>query len=206
MIVTVTLLVTSVALTGCSKPAASGNPATTGPSGSSPSAGSDGPTDSPSPDVSETPSNLFEFTVDGAGPYQLDETLTSLRAAGLDQIVAGAAPCPNTTTARGTGKWKNVVLSFHADGTLYMVTNRGIDLPTPSGAYLGTSLAQLKKIYAGVTGQDLTRAGGNPAFLVTTLSGRGIIFELDPAKNVSVMRAGDSTYLKAAFVGGANYC
>jgi hypothetical protein len=86
------------------------------------------------------------------------------------------------------------------------VTNRGIDLPTPSGAYLGTPLTQLKKIYAGVTGQDLTRAGGNPAFLVTTLSGRGILFELDPGKNVSTMRAGDSTYLKAAFMGGANYC
>jgi hypothetical protein len=144
--------------------------------------------------------------VDGAGPYQLDETLTSLRAVGLDQISAGAAPCPSNTTARGTGKWKDVLLSFHSDGTLYLVTNRGIDLPTPSGAYLGTPLTQLKKIYAGVTGQDLTRAGGNPAFLVTTLSGRGILFELDPGKNVSTMRAGDSTYLKAAFMGGANYC
>jgi hypothetical protein len=206
MIVTSTLLVASVALTGCSKPAAIGNPGPSGPSGSTPSAGSDGPTDGASPDVSETPSNLFEFTVDGAGPYQLDETLQSLRAAGLDQISAGAAPCPSNTTARGTGKWKDVLLSFHADGTLYMVTNRGLDLPTPSGVYLGTPLTQLKKIYAGITGQDLTRAGGNPAFLVTTLSGRGIIFELDPGKNVSVMRAGDSSYLKAAFVGGANYC
>lgn len=206
MIVTSTLLVASVALTGCSKPAATGNPGPSGPSGSTPSAGSDGPTDGPSPDASDTPSNAFEFTVDGAGPYQLDATLISLRPVGLDQISAGAAPCPNTTTARGTGKWKDLVLSFHADGTLYMVTNRGIDLPTPSGAYLGTPLTQLKTIYAGITGQDLARAGGNPAFLVTTLSGRGILFELDPGKNVSAMRAGESSYLKAAYMGGANYC
>jgi hypothetical protein len=205
MIVTVTLLVTAVALTGCSKPAASGNP---GPTGSSPGTGatSDAPSDGPSPDVSATPSNLFEFTVDGAGPYQLDETLVSLRAAGLEQITAGAAPCASNTTARGSGKWKDVLLSFHSDGSLYLVTNKSVDLPTPSGAYLGTPLAQLKKIYAGITGQDLTRAGGNAAYLVTTLSGRGILFELDPGKNVLTMRAGDSSYLKAAFMGGANFC
>lgn len=207
MIVTVTLLVTAVALTGCSKPAASGNPAPTG-SDPGPGATSDAPSDGPSPAVSgsATPSNLYEFTVDGAGPYQLDETLQSLRAAGLEQITAGAAPCASNTTARGSGKWKDVLLSFHSDGTLYLVTNKSIDLPTPSGAYLGTPLAQLKKIYAGVTGQDLARAGGNAAFLVTTLSGRGILFELDPGKNVLTMRAGDSTYLKAAFTGGANFC
>src|SRR5262249_4622757 len=123
MIVTSTLLVASVALTGCSKPAATGNPGPSGPSGSTPSAGSDGRAGGPSPAVSATPSDAFEFTVDGAGPYQFEETLTSLRSAGLDQISAGAAPCPSNTTARGTGKWKDLTLSFHADGTLYMVTN-----------------------------------------------------------------------------------
>ena len=201
MIVTATLLVAAVALAGCTKKAAPGTPP---PAGSDTTSGTD-ITDSPSPDVSETPSNLVEFTVDGAGPYQLGETLTSLRAAGLDQIVAGAAPCSQNTTARGTGKWKDVYLSFHADGMLYLVTNKGIDLPTPSGAFLGTPLAQLKKIYAGVTGQDLTQATKS-AFLITTLSGRGILFELDPSKSVSLMRAGDPTYLKAAFLGGGNFC
>src|SRR5262249_50809538 len=163
------------------------------------------PTDSASPGASQDPANVYEFSVDGAGPYQLDATLVSLRSV-VDQINAGAAPCPSNTTAKGTGKWKDLVLSFHEDGTLYMVTNRAIDLPTPSGVYLGTPLAQVKKIYAGITGQDLTRVGGNPAYLVTTLSGRGILFELDPGGNVSTMRAGESTYLKAAYLGGATYC
>jgi hypothetical protein len=199
MIVTATLLVAAVALAGCTKKTPTGAPPPSGPS-----AGTD-TTDNPSPGVSETPSNAFEFTVDGAGPYQLGETLTSLRSVGLDQIVAGAAPCSQNTTARGTGKWKDVYLSFHADGTLYLVTNKGIDLPTPSGAFLGTPLAQLKKIYAGVTGQDLT-FGTNGAYLVTTLSGGAILFELDPSKSVSAMRAGNGTYLKAAYLGGGNFC
>jgi hypothetical protein len=200
MIVTATLLVAAVALAGCTKKA---TPRTAPPTGSA-SAGTD-VTDSPSPDVSETPSNLFEFTVDGAGPYQLGQTLTSLRPAGLDQIVAGGAPCPQNTTARGTGKWKDVYLSFHADGTLYLVTNKGIDLPTPSGVFLGTPLTQVKKIYAGITGQDLT-VGTKAAYLVKTLSGGGILFELDPSQSVLLMRAGDSTYLKAAYLGGGNFC
>jgi hypothetical protein len=204
MIVSVTLLVTGMTLTGCSKPASTGGSGPTGPSAAGPSG--DGPTDSASPAASEDPTKVYEFTVDGAGPYQLDETLVTLRAAGLDQINAGAAPCPNNTTARGTGKWKDLLLSFHGDGTLYMVTNRAIDLPTPSGVYLGTPVAQVKKIYAGITGQDLTRGGGNPAYLVTTLSGRGILFELDPGGNVSTMRAGESSYLKAGYLGGALYC
>jgi hypothetical protein len=201
MIVTATLLVAAVALAGCTKKAATGTPP---PTGSDTTTGTD-TTDSPSPGVSETPSNLFEFTVDGAGPYQLGESLTSLRAAGLDQILSGAAPCPQNTTAHGSGKWKDVTLSFHSDGIVYLVTNKGIDLPTPSGAFLGTPLAQLKKIYAGITGQDLT-SGTNAAYLVTTLSGRGILFELDPSKSVSVMRAGDGTYLKAAYLGGGKFC
>jgi len=198
MIVAVTLVVAAV-LGGCSKKPATGAP---GPAGSGPA--STAGTDEPSPDASETPSNLFEFTVDGAGPYQLDATLVSLRSQ-LDQVVGGNPPCTANTTARGTGKWKDVLLSFHPDGTLYLVTNKGIDLPTPSGAYLGTPLAQLKTIYAGVTGQDLTR-GTNSAYLVTTLSGRGILFELDPSKSVSAMRAGDGTYLKAGYLGGGTFC
>ena len=200
MIVAVTLVVTAVALGGCTKKAVSGVPV---PEGSSPSTTTTG-TEEPSPGATETPSNLFEFTVDGAGPYQLDQTLLSLRPM-LDQVVGGNPPCTANTTARGTGKWKDVLLSFHPDGTLYLVTNRAIDLPTPSGAYLGTPLAQLKKIYAGITGQDLTR-GTNSAYLVTTLSGRGILFELDPSKSVSAMRAGEGTYLKAGFLGGGTFC
>jgi hypothetical protein len=198
MIVAAALAVT-MALGACGKKAATDAPGT---GGSNPATATG--TDEPSADATETPSNLFEFTVDGAGPYQLGETLISLRTQ-LDQVVGGNAPCTQNTTARGTGKWKDVQLSFHQDGMLYLVTNKGIDLPTPSGAYLGTALADLKKIYAGVGGQDLTR-GTNSAYLVTTLSGRGILFELDPSKSVSVMRAGDGTYLKAGFLGGGTYC
>src|SRR5262249_39745374 len=98
MIATVTLLVTAVALGGCSRKAATGAPGPTGPGPSTSATG----TDEPSPDVSETPSNLFEFTVDGAGPYQLDQTLLSLRPM-LDQVVGGNPPCTANTSAHGTG-------------------------------------------------------------------------------------------------------
>jgi hypothetical protein len=83
--------------------------------------------------------------------------------------------------------------------------NRSPSVPTPSGAWLGTTLAQLKSIYKGVAGQDLAR-GTTSAYLVTTLSGRGILFELGPGKTVVSMAAADAGYLKANFVGGTDFC
>jgi hypothetical protein len=193
MLVIVALLATVVA--GCSKGSAAG--ATPSPGGpTSPGAG-ESPSPSPTPD-------LIEFTVDGAGPYQLDATLLSLRAQ-LDQVAPAPSPCSSNTAARGTGVWKDILLSFHPDGSLYLLTNRSAAIPTPSGAYLGTTVADLKKIYVGLTGQDLTR-GADTAFLVGTLSGRGILFELDPGKRVIAMRAGETSYLKAAYNAGGTFC
>jgi hypothetical protein len=144
--------------------------------------------------------------VDGAGPYQLGATLTALQStANLDEVTAGGKTCPDNTTARGTGAWKDVRLSFRKDGKLYLAINRSLSIPTPSGAWLGTTLAELKTIYAGVTGEDLTR-GANTAFLVTTLSGSGILFDLDANKKVISMASGDATSLKSSYLAGTDYC
>ena len=105
--------------------------------------------------------------------------LTDLQAApGLTNVTTGGQTCPTNTTAQGTGVWKDIQLSFHQDGALYLAVNRSPTIPTPSGAWLGTTLAQLKTIYAKVQTEQLT-AGTGKAFLVITLSGRGILFDLN---------------------------
>jgi hypothetical protein len=153
-----------------------------------------------------TPANLIEFTVDGGGPYQLGATLASLQTAGsLDEVTPGGAACPENTTARGKDVWKDVRLSFRKDGKLYLIINKSASIPTPSGVWLGTTLADLKKIYAGVTGEELTRATGT-AYLITTLSGGGILFDLDANKKVISMAAGDAASLKSTYVGSTQFC
>lgn len=159
---------------------------------------------SPTPGVSA--SGPLEFTVDGIGPYQLDAKLAALQAAGaLAEVKMGGETCPENTTARGTGVWQDVRLSFRKDGTLYIAINRSPSIPTPSGAWLGTSLAQLKTIYKAISGQELTH-GASSAYLVTTLSGRGILFDLDAGKKVISMIAGDAEYLRASYTGGTDFC
>lgn len=204
MFVIVAVLATVAA--GCSK---SSSGATAPPSSSgTPTGASGSPSSSSSPNTSPSPGTsadaVIEFSVDGAGPYQLGMTLTALRTS-LDRITAGADPCPDNTTAFGTGVWKDIQLSFKKDGSLYMMTNRSLSVPTPSGAYLGTPLGQLKTIYKNIGGQDLN-AGANSAYLVTTIGGRGILFELDLSKSVKSMRAGDSAYLRTAFTGDGKFC
>jgi hypothetical protein len=199
----IAVAILAVAGCGSDKPASTAKPKPAGTASASAS-GSAGASVSGSPSVN--PSDLIEFTVDGAGPYQLGATLAALQAKGsLDQVSAGGDGCPDNTTAHGTGVWKDVQLSFHKDGKLYVLINRSPSVPTPSGAWLGTPLAQLKTIYVGVQGQDLTQ-GANSAFLVATLSGRGILFELNPSKQVSSMVAGDANFLSTTYRGGGKYC
>jgi hypothetical protein len=197
-------LVALLVVTGCSaggEHAASNAPSrTTSASASPQETGSASPSGSPSADAA------VEFTVDGAGPYQLGATLDELRATpGLDEVKSGGPACAKNTTARGTSTWREVQLSFHEDGELYLAVNRSPSIPTPSGAWLGTPLAQLKKIYASVTAEDLVR-GTRHAYLVTTISGRGILFELDAKTMVTAMLAADAAYLRDTFQGGTGYC
>ena len=175
-------------------------PSVTGTAGATPNT-------SPAPGTpGASASDLLEFTVDGAGPYQLGATLANLQAtASLDEVKTGGEVCPQNATARGKGVWKDIRLSFRNDGVLYLAINRSPSIPTPSGAWLGTTLAQLKSIYNGVTTQTLTRGGGN-AFLVITLSGRGILFDLDPSKRVIAMIAGDAVFLRTSYLGGTDFC
>lgn len=184
------------------QPAEAGSTPTTGTTSSA--------TASPGPSATASatadPGGIIEFSVDGAGPYALGATLTELQAEpGLTEVKTGATGCPQNTSAHGTGVWQDVDLSFHADGKLYLAVNRSTRIPTPSGAWLGSKVVDLKKIYAGVSGQDLAR-GTNKAFLVTTVSGRGILFNLDAAGLVATMTAGDAAYLKTNFQSGSAFC
>lgn len=167
------------------------------------------PNVSPTADGTATPTTsapaLIEFTTDGAGPYQLNKGMTELQAnPGLDQVTPSST-CPGNMTARGTGVWRDVVLHFRPDGRLYLLENRSQAIPTPSGAYLGTSLDDLKTIYSGLVTQELTR-GTTSAFYVQTLGGRAILFQLNANNEVDIMYAGDATLLRSSFVVSGNFC
>jgi hypothetical protein len=178
-------------------------PATTNPPGGSSASAAGSPSASASASSS---ADVVEFSVDGAGPYTFGSKLADLQAAGkLAQVTAGTADCPNTTTALGTGKFSQIQLSFHQDGTLYLLQNQSTDVPTPSGAYLGTTLTDLKRIYALTTNETLNRAG-TTAFLVITINGRGILFTLSSNQMVVSMAAADSGYLRLSFNNGTPFC
>jgi hypothetical protein len=187
-----------LALAGCghSTPASAPPPA-----GNTSSGASSSPSASPS-----ASSQAVEFTVDGAGPYTLGEKLTDLQAAGkLANVTHGSTDCSDIITAQGLSPYAGVQMSFHADNTMYLLTNTDPGLPTPSGAYIGTNLADLKKIYAQTTNETLNH-GTSMAFMVITISGRAILFVLNEVQNVSSMVAGDSLYLRQNFVAGTPFC
>jgi len=201
--VVVLVFATALGAAGCSSPAPTTPPVA---GGTTPATNGTGTT-SASPSASPTPSaqTLIEFSTDGAGPYVLGLTLTQLKAKpGLDEVTTGGV-CPNNTVARGVGVWRDVRMSFRQDGRLYLVVNRSDQIPTPSGAWLGTTLTQLKTIYGGLVTQELTH-GTTSAFLVQTLDGGGILFELDATKKVQSMMAGDAAFLRTSFNGGTNFC
>jgi hypothetical protein len=155
--------------------------------------------------TSATPAPI-QFTSDGTGPYQVGSLLSSLQAQSLvAEVATGGETCPQNTTARGVQSYADVRMSARTDGRLYLVTNRSTHIPTPSGAYVGDSLSRLNTIYAGVTHETLG-SGTNQAFLVTTLSGRGILFDLDMSLKVISMSAGESDYLRSSWVGGTDFC
>jgi hypothetical protein len=201
------ILLLAATAAGCKKDAPPAAPASTAASPSTAASASADPAPSGSTDPSASPdAGAIEFTVDGAGPYQLGATLTALQAeAGLDEVKTGGQTCPENTTARGKGVWKDIRLQFRKDGSLYLLINRSASVPTPSGAWLGSTLAQLKAIYAKVPGQEL-KQGTASAYLVTTTSGRGVLFELDAGKKVTAMVAGEAAYLKSSYVGGTDFC
>ncbi len=198
------LLVTLLAATGCGSHKKSSSSAGTAGTPSASAAPSGASSASPSASPSAV---LDEFTVDGVGPYQLGGSLTALKSSpGLDGATSGGTTCPDNTVAQGVAAWRDVQLHFRKDGPLFLEINKSTSIPTPSGAWLGTPVAQLRTIYAAVPGEGLTRAT-RAAFLVTTQSGRAILFDLGPTQLVTDMIAGDGPYLKATFLSGApDYC
>jgi hypothetical protein len=199
------VLLLAATAAGCKKDAPNAAPPSTAasPSAAASSSGDAAPSADPSASASKGP---IEFTVDGAGPYQLGATLTALQTeAGLDNVKTGGAPCPDNTTAWGKGAWKDIQLQFHKDGSLYLLINKSTSVPTPSGAWVGSTLAQLKTIYAKVPGQPLKHDTAS-AYLVTTTSGRGVLFDLDSGQKVVAMIAGDAAFLKSSYVDGTNFC
>lgn len=196
------LAVTLLFAAGCGSDAPPTNSAAT-PTKTTPSTSGSA---SPSTTPTTSAGSLIEFTVDGAGPYLLGKTLTELQATpGLADVKTGGETCPENTTATGTGVWADVRLSFRKDGKLYLAVNRSPGIPTPSGAWLGTTLADLKKIYAGVTTQEL-KQGTHVGFLVVTITGRAILFDLDEGQRVMAMISGDSSFLRTSFTGGTDFC
>ena len=197
------VIVALLALAGCGDdPQTTTNPTPTGVTPTIGASGSAGPSGSPS----VSPSDLIEFTVDGAGPYKLGATLQSLQQANqLAEVAKGTEVCAENTFARGTGVWTDVRLAFRPDGKLYMLVNRSPNIPTPSGAWLGTSLNELKTIYNGIPGQELSQGPGK-AYLVSTISGRGILFDLDETQRVRAMIAGDTGFLRTGYQGGTDFC
>lgn len=191
------LVVALLALAGCG----SGDDA----EGASPRTTAPGTSVSPSPaqpTPGESPETVIEFTVDGAGPYELGAALSALQSGPGLQEVSQDGACPENIIARGTGVWSDVQLHFRNDQKLYMLVNRSTSIPTPSGAWLGTTLNDLKSIYRAVPTQELTR-GPNAAFLVTTINGRGILFELNESQQVTSMAAADAHYLRTGFLSGS---
>ena len=84
--------------------------------------------------------------------------------------------------------------------------NRSTTIPTPSGAWLGTTLTQLKTIYAGIPGEDLSQ-GPRKAYPATTdLRPLIVLFDLDSSNRVLAMVAGESSYLKSSFINGTDFC
>jgi hypothetical protein len=203
LVVLAPVLCTLVLAAGCGKHKTA-TPALVQPSPTA--AGSGPPAGSPSASVSASPALAVEFTVDGAGPYQLGTTLSALQAtASVSGVTAGGQPCPDDTVAQATAPFEGIQLRFHKDGNLYLEVNKSPAVPTPSGAWLGTTHDQLKTIYAAVPGEDLAH-GTATAFLVTTLTGRAILFQLDAGQKVTAMVAGDGDYLKATYQAGAEFC
>jgi hypothetical protein len=194
-----TAFATLLMLGACGHATAPDTARTSAVSAPSTAASSGAPSGSPS-------GTVVEFTVDGAGPYQIGDKLTDLQAApGLANVAAGGQTCPNNTTAQGTGVWADVHLYFHPDGTLYLAVNQSPKIPTPSGAWLGTKLAELKTIYAKVQTELLT-AGTTKAFLVITLSANGILFGLNDQGVVVSMAAADAYFLKTSFQHSTGFC
>jgi hypothetical protein len=180
------------------------------PAGSSSTATSASPGASPvlpaSPGASSSPGSVVEFTVDGAGLYLLGAKLTDLQTTpGFASPPTTSTTCPQVTVAEGAGVWKGVHFSFHKDGVLYLAVNQSTTIPTPSGAWLGTTLAQLKTIYAGVQNEQLT-VGTRSGFLVTTVDGHGVLFDLNAQGQVQSMTAGDAVYLRSSYQHGTTYC
>jgi len=175
---------------------------------------SGGTATSTTPATTTSPPQLVEFTTDGPGPYALGRTLPQLQqgAPGVDDV-GPFADCPGYTKARGTGVWHDVELFFKADGRFYLAINRSLSIPTPSGAYLGTTLADkgsqkgLRSIYAGVTTKfELPNSSNPSAFLVQTLDGGGILFELNEGDEVTAMYAGEAPYLRTTYLAGGPWC
>jgi hypothetical protein len=160
-------------------------------------------TSSPTPTGST--SSAVQFTTGGAGPYQIGKTVTQLQAVGLTDLGPDEG-CPNNTSARGASPYQDVYLYFKPDGKLYLLRNRSLSVPTPSGVFLGTTHDQLKTIYAGLVTTELSHNGTN-AFLVQTLDGSGILFELNELNQVTSMyTAAQATYLRTSFNAGGPYC
>src|SRR5262245_55695303 len=98
-----------LAMTGCG--GSDDTTTTTLPTPATGSSASPGPSASASPTSTAAP--VVEFSVDGAGPYELDMMLDALKTTpGLDDVQTGGTTCPQNTSAHGVDKWREIEFWF----------------------------------------------------------------------------------------------
>jgi hypothetical protein len=145
------------------------------------------------------------LSVDGIGPFRLGAgaTLDQLQAASqVTSVGDGGEACPQHYGAQGTGQWAGVRLWFRPDRTLEFVIVRETAIRTPSGARVGSTLAELQRIY-GSRGEVLMNGNAKAYIVRVASSGRAIFFELDLANaKVIAMFAGGSDRLAQRFQNG----
>ncbi|HZN76817.1 MAG TPA: hypothetical protein VFC00_34760 [Micromonosporaceae bacterium] len=179
--------------------------------GPSPSVAAQSPTSSPSLVPSTKPPAAAEtslvLSVNGIGPFTLGTgaTLDQLQATGqIASVGDGGEACPQFFGAQGNGPWSGVRLWFRPDRTLDFVIARDQAIRTPSGAHVGSTLAELQSIY-GSRGEVLTSGSAKAYIVRVASSGRAIFFELDIANaKVVAMFAGGSDRLAQRFLNGAD--
>ncbi len=169
------------------------------------------PVPSPAQEASPTPiapPSLAAFTFDGVGPYQIGGDFDALKLHGLlADVVQGSQVCGDQyQSAHGVQPYQDIWISAKGGmSQIYVVVNGSTALATPSGAKVGSTLAQLKSLY-GSAGEELnyrTRAG----YLVKSPSGNGLLFDLDVnSKKVNDVVAGKAAYLKESFLFESDYC
>ncbi len=219
----VSVIALAIAVAGCSRAAGSIGDIPTGSQTAVPSVAPTSPDATPSP--SQTPAAatavpsaspvatpsptepaIDQATVlaaNGIGPYVVGARLATLESQGLVSNVEPSFHCDDEWQgAEATGRYAgHLHLSFYL-GRLTDVHTASTELVTPSGAQVGMTLTELRRIY-GQRGTLIDDNSAFQAFSVHVPDGLGIVFFLDETNTmVRSMSAGEVEWLDVAAVVG----